>query len=380
MTDRVIEKYFASIYLAMIGDKIGFGNGEIETNFHFNKLPNDSKLYEAIEGLTKRMVYQFISKGGITGFNTTEFEVSDDTLMNVNTFQGLVSNYKNNDELYNNITNEYIESFKDIDYARDVLLAGRQTIESINRINSGASWRNFPYSKNAGGSGGPMRVMGLGLAFHKNSNILQLIESTIMITSITHPNCIAFLGSIASALFTSYALKGMNIETWIFELMTLLETDKIDGIIEKIKPNYIEHFIEDKKSFIFKLNTYIEDSFRDYNFNVSEVQDIFLENRVRYYKKFSEDKRFFSPGSGADDCIIVAYDCLLLSKNSYEKLVYKSMLMIGDSDTVGSIASAWYGAYYGFDNVPLNLINKSDLYYDVLKTISLDMYNKYYKI
>ena len=372
MTDKIIEKYFASIYLAMIGDKIGFGNGYIETNFNLNKLVNDNKLDEAIEGLTKRMIYEFISKGGIIGVDITELQVSDDTLMNVDTIHGLLTNYKTNDELYNVITDEYIKTFKDIDKMR--------AIESINRINSGVSWRNFKYSKNAGGSGGPMRVMGLGLAFYKNTNLLQLIETTIMITSITHPNCTAFIGSIASALFTSYALKGMNIETWIFEFITLLESDKIDGIIEKIKPDFIEYFIEDKKSFIFKLETYIEDSFNDYNFSISEVIDIYPDLRIKYYKKFSEDKKFFSPGSGADDCIIVAYDCLLMSKNNYEKLVYRSMLMIGDSDTVGSIASAWYGAYYGFDNVPLNLINKSDLYYDELNNISLVMYNKYYKI
>ena len=40
------------------------------------------------------------------------------------------------------------------------------------------------------------------------------------------------------------------------------------------------------------------------------------------------------------------------------------MINIGDSDTLGSIAGAWYGALYGFENVPGNLIVET-----------LDMYN-----
>ena len=36
------------------------------------------------------------------------------------------------------------------------------------------------------------------------------------------------------------------------------------------------------------------------------------------------------------------------------------MINIGDSDTIGTIAAGWYGALYGFDNVPQNLILKSN--------------------
>ena len=56
-----------------------------------------------------------------------------------------------------------------------------------------------------------------------------------------------------------------------------------------------------------------------------------------YYENFATNKRVFNPGSGADDCVIIAYDCLLMSKNNYEKLIYTSMIHIGDSDTTGSI-------------------------------------------
>ena len=54
------------------------------------------------------------------------------------------------------------------------------------------------------------------------------------------------------------------------------------------------------------------------------------------------------------------------------------MLNIGDSDTIGSIASAWYGALYGFDKVPLNLIIKTDDYYLIAEKLSKSLYLKYY--
>ena len=53
-----------------------------------------------------------------------------------------------------------------------------------------------------------------------------------------------------------------------------------------------------------------------------------------------------NPGGCADDVCILAYDALLESGNNMEKLLVYSILHNGDSDTVGSIAFSWFGAYY----------------------------------
>lgn len=381
--DKQLEKYFASMYLASIGDKIGFGDGKREKNYldrpiNADDIPNINAF---CEGLSALLTFKFIAEGGILGLDIDKLTVSDDTVMHLDTIDGLIETYKDRDDLYNIITKNYLETFKDMARMKDVLLAGRQTIESIKNIQSGVNWRNFAYNINAGGSGGPMRAMGIGLAFYQTDSLLKLIESSIMITSITHPNCIAFMSSIMSALFTSYAFRGMTPETWIFEFMRLLEGDIIDNIVEKIKPSYIEFFKEDKKSFLFKLNTYIETSFHDYNYmiNDSSPRCIYTWKRMMYYyENFATNKKILFPGSGADDCVIIAYDCLLLSKNNYEKLIYLSMINIGDSDTVGSIVSAWYGALYGFDKVPSNLINKTDNFYIAVKKMSEKLFEKYY--
>ena len=375
-------KYFASIYLASIGDKIGFDNGDREKNYRESMIiieEGDYKYKNIVEGLSSNMYFIFIAQGGITGLNLDKMKISDDTIMHLDLINGLIDNFNDRNQIYDNVLKYYLISFKDIEYMRDVLLAGRQTLEAIKNINSGSNWKTLPYNKNAGGSGGPMRVMALGLIFYKKSDLLKLIEICIMITSITHPNCVAFIGSLMSALFTSYAFIDLKPETWIFEFMSLLESNTIDDIIEKIKPSYIEYFKEDKKLFSYKLATYIETNFDNYNYVINDksIRAIYPWKRMFYYfDNFSSNQKIFYPGAGADDSVIIAYDCLLLSKNNYEKLIYYSMINIGDSDTIGSIASAWYGALYQFKNVPENIINTLD--YNKIKNISNSLYNKFY--
>jgi ADP-ribosylglycohydrolase len=253
MSDK-FNKYFASIYLAMIGDKIGFGNGDRERNYLNTKIvtENNPNYVALAEGISTLLIFKFIAEGGVSGLDLDKLMYSDDTVMHMGTMYGLIEDYKSRSELYDNVTKYYLEDFKDtnISKMRDVLLAGRQTLEAIKNIKAGGVWRTFPYNKSAGGSGAPMRTMCIGLAFYTSNSLLKLVESSIMIASITHPNCTAFLGSIASALFTSYALRDLNPESWIFELIRVLEGTTIDDIIEKVKPSYVEHFKEDKKLFL----------------------------------------------------------------------------------------------------------------------------------
>ena len=378
-----LDKFIASIYLAMVGDKIGFDNGNREQNYmkgHINI--NNPNWQENSESLCNFIILKFIAEGGITNINLEDLSISDDTIMHLDTINGLLEEYSNKDELYNIICKKYLESFKNLNKMRDVYLAGRQTIEAIKNINSGMNWKIFAYNKLAGGNGGAMRTMCLGLVFSNTNNLLLLIESSIMISSITHPNCISFIGSIISALFTSYAIRDMIPETWIFEIIRLLESTTIDDIIEKIKPSYIEFFKEDKREFLNKLLTYIEHSFDDnYNYliNESHLRSILPWKRALFYfEELSTNKKIFYPGSGADDCIIIAYDSLLMSKNNYEKLIYYSMINIGDSDTIGSVASAWYGALYGFNKVPNNLILDETEYYLTIRKIAIALYNKFH--
>lgn len=378
-----MDKYFASLYLAMLGDKIGFGNGEREQNYGLSTLvPTMQHFDNYVKSLTEHMIFLFISEGGIQNLSSEldNLKVSDDTVLHLATISGLNSDYKDLDELYNIICSNYVDAFSDMQKMRDELLAGRQTIESIINIKNGGTWRNWSYKKSGGGNGAAMRAMVIGLAFHKPSSQIKLIEVAIMTAMITHPNGTAIIGSVVAALFTSYAIQNMNIELWIFELIRILESDKLDNIIEKRLPNIFEYFEEDKKSYLFKLRTYVEDSFTDYNYLIDSRHPrsrVPVDRITYYFDRFSENKKVFRPGFGGDDAIIMAYDALLMSKSNYEKLIYVAMIHIGDTDTIGTIASAWYGAFYGFINVPVNLINSEDQYYNMLKKYSEEIYKKF---
>ena len=87
-----------------------------------------------------------------------------------------------------------------------------------------------------------------------------------------------------------------------------------------------------------------------------------------YYDNFgSKYKKYFNPGSNGFDSVIIAYDCLLDCKGSFETLIYYSMLHAGDSDSTGCIAGAFYGAYYGKFDLPKNLYNIE--FYDKMKKL-----------
>lgn len=54
------------------------------------------------------------------------------------------------------------------------------------------------------------------------------------------------------------------------------------------------------------------------------------------------------------DAVIIAYDALVGSRNNWNELCLRGMLHSGDNDSTGCIAGSWYGALYGFENVPEN--------------------------
>ena len=99
------EHFFASIYLAVVGDKIGFGNGDREKNYNHSIITDkDNTDYESlVEGLSLIMIFKFIEQGGITGLDMDLLFASDDTLMHSDTIQGFINPYSNKDELYNDI-------------------------------------------------------------------------------------------------------------------------------------------------------------------------------------------------------------------------------------------------------------------------------------
>ena len=377
---------FACIMLGIIGDKIGFNNGKREFMF-IDLIPKytDPQFKNKINEYTIFMLLDFLKNGGIQGIDINTINYSDDTVMMLSNMKTLlnIKPYDYDDFMKKNIQ-YYIKDFKNEDEMINLRKAGKHTINSIRFLNKNPNiylnWNKIDYSKYAGGSGGSMRSAIFGLIFDYNTDINNLIKYSISSCALTHMNGIVFLGSFTNALFTSFALNKINIELWIFKLIDILHDDsKVDKYIKETFIHVYEDYLKDKNIFVDKLKSFVEDNFNNYIYIKEQVKTFNPVDRILYYfYNFSTFKNNFFPGSGSDDSIIIAYDSLLMSRDNYERLIYLSMIHLGDSDTTGIIASNWYGALYGFKNVYDHLY-KNDNLYDIVMNNSKKLYNIYFK-
>ena len=362
-TRSLRERYQAAIVLGIAGDKIGFGNGETEFfTGDVMKVDDYPDLKTMGEQITMTMVFVFIANGGIQGLDLSKLNFSDDSVMMLDNIKGILAAPDGADAatIADKIADEYLKSFSNMDEMVNMRLAGRQTISSMQSIMDGKDWRDFPYSHSAGGSGGSMRGTGFGLVYHRPEDLDALIQVAVESCAVTHNNGVAFMGSITSAFFTALALQGVNPVTWAGRLLELIDGERVQKYLKKRFPRNWADLSNDIKKFRAKWARYIEDSIRDDEYIVAldSLRSISPAHRMSYYyTNFSEVKSRYFPGAGSDDSVIIAYDTLLLSGNNFEKLIYNAMIHVGDSDTTGILAASWYGAYYGFANVPSPILD-----------------------
>jgi ADP-ribosylglycohydrolase len=379
------KKITAAFLLGFMGDIIGFGNGITEFN-NSNRFSHDNfgdKFEQAGADYSNELVFNFIYEGGFKTHPKPSYTVSDDSIMLEANAKALIEWFKQDtqksdiDLLINIIKKEYIELIKDrleLEKFERVYKGGLTTINYLKKLKIGNDYKDFAYDDKAGGSGGSMRSAIIGVVFNKKSNLLKLIEVAIESTCLTHPNAIAFLGSIMVALFASYAVAGIEPVRWCVDAMEVLESDIIDNYIKTKKETYETFYMRDKKIFINKWKDYIEDRFDEYDFTYKKSMVMkYPSQRTLFYNKFSARKKDIYPGAGGDDSVIIGYDCLVDSEGSWDKVVYYSMLHVGDSDTTGTICGFLYGLYYGLDTVYnsmiTNMIDHKEESYDLSKKL-----------
>lgn len=361
------ERYKACFLLHALGDTIGFKNGEWEFNFFRTKgLTCDDTL---------ELLYDFIALGGINHLSIKGWKVSDDTILHVAIGKSLLKESTNINKLGPIIKQEFIESIKDME---DRYL-GETLYKNITLLKEGFKWDSIPYNKFQGGSGAAMRSSCIGLVYFGKQNRDKLIEIVIESSRITHNSAVGYLGALTTALFTAYAIENIPLEKWAFKLIELLESGKIEEYLKKTRG--LKEYVKDKDQFIHKWKIYIDDKFDD-NKNVIKRKSFNnLVYRSRYYYKtfgFKRTENACYIGSGGDDSVIIAYDCLMDSKNNWEKLVIYAMLHFGDTDTTGCIAGSWYGSMYGFEDIPLQMIKDMEYTKDI-EQLGIDFYNKFAK-
>jgi ADP-ribosylarginine hydrolase len=379
-----IDRIYSILKLAAIGDTIGF---IWETNYDQWEKPkpknNEEQWINTHSGLSNNIVFEFISLGSIRKFNCVNKIVSDDTILHLAVADALTSKYKNNDELVKNIANSMVNYYNN-DKKKNDRLYGNRTIKGLKRIKDNyKKSRKYELSINAVGSGCAMRTMCIGMIFFGKKNRDKLIEISIESSRCTHNNPIGYLGGLVSALFTAYAIEGIDKYKWVFNLLELLNSNNFNKILKKLIYKFhpsdekeLNKHMEFKNIFIEYWQNYKEWRFSNNEFiNIGKMRHLILPwQRVKeYWERFAYDKTRFFPGSTGIDSVIIAYDCLLDADDNFDKIIFYAVLNSGDSDTIGTIACAWYAAIYNFGNATLSLadgLEKDDQIFELTNKIS----------
>ena len=324
------EKFKACMVLSGVGDALGYKNGAYEF------CRNGERINEDVD-----------KNGGVLDIkvNKRDWMISDDTVMHIATAEGLVSNWKDKDELYMALAKQYCECMKD--------MAGRAP--GLTCMGSVGHFRLtiprgyiIPFNPRGGGCGAAMRSVPVGLLYNRPDQIKDLVAVSIESGRMTHNHPTGYLGSLASALFASYAIQNKPLIEWGAGLVATLDEAwkyiKEDGRdVEQNKENW----------------SYFKESWEKYlslrGITDGQAQAHFpdkygIRERDAFYKSIS-----FAGTGGASghDAPMIAYDALLSCGDSWEELCRRSMFHGGDSDSTGIIAAACWGAMYGYKDVPL---------------------------
>lgn len=391
------NKYVAGMVLHSLGDTLGGRYRQWNLN--------NKDGYE----LTLSKIYEFISLGGATDIKIRGWKASDVTIMHLAMTKALL---EYNDDSMNTLGKIFVDKFLEV-LKKNGELLGRTTLKALNRLDKGGEWANMVYDIKAGGAGAVMRSLCIGMVFRGEENRHKLIQIAIESARITNNSAVGYLGSVAGALFASLACEGIEIKKWAMILLDLFERGVILKYI-KMSGRGEEEYLRDSPIFIEKWHRYIDDKFDSAGNVLVRKLDKNLVYRGKYYneafgfrsnngdglgkntrmfkgegKFVSSDDKFMDSGkgnvrvfgrvdtrgqetkkddikkdideagyigSGGDDSVIIAYDCLIDCSGVWEKLVYYSMLHMGDGNTTGAIAGGLYGLVYGLGDVRVDMI------------------------
>ena len=312
-----------------VGDTIGFKNGEWEFMRQKLNLPNSSN----------RIIEEFIDLGGINNLDTTNWIVSDDTVLHLALLRAV---QKNKGDLYENIKKEFIKAFDDMENREPGLITSKYV-----KYLKDHDWKETPFDIYGYGSGCSMRTPCLGFVY--KDDLDKLLEVSLFSSHMTHTHPVGYLGGLVSALFVYYGCNNIDIQDWSKNMVELFESEKIDKIIED---SHIDSEIYKEYKYEF-INTWR--AFNDVYFNDETTMFKFIAFRMDYFLSIIRNRpaNYFI-GSSGHDSVIIAYHALLECSGSFEKLVVYSMLHMGDSDTTGCIAGAFFSIVYGTENVPIH--------------------------
>lgn len=351
MNKDIIKKIYICLKYQIIGDTIGFDNGEQKFNLKYDgiltKKKNPDDYIEISSDTCNSMIFFYLSNGLLNGvinsyFSNQQNNISYISKLNISILESF--NKTNNiDDLVNNFKETLLKN-----YTQDKLVNSRHYSKDLQQnINRLVYKKNInkKYDINQNDSDVASRSLLYGIYFNKLDDIIDIV---IKSGKITHSNGIALLGGISTALFTYFIIKKIKINLWIYELLKIIKSNKFKNIyLNNVSKDEIKYYIHDLDFFISKINEYIEYKF-DKNKKINKnIAFLYPNIRFQYYFiKYSNDKSKFYPGNNGLDSIIIVYDCLLdtiySNGNNYETLISYTAFNTGNSNTLCSIALALY--------------------------------------
>lgn len=316
-----------------LGDTLGFKNGlwEFYSGDSYSALIN--KLSE------------FINLGGINNISLKDWYASDDTIMHIIILKCLNKYGNNMDKLEQKTKKEFIKLYSYFKNSKINRIPGQTTIKYLQLLKENR--KNNKFDEYAGGNGCAMRNLCIGI-YYKN-NLDDLIKYSIFSSKLTHPNPIGWLGGLLSAFFSYCAINNKNINDWLFLFLDLLKSKNIITYCEDNNESLVAY--NDAVNLIYK---YVNNKFNSNHLVYEDLSNINFSNRLLKYSNLFINGH--SGGRSGISCCLIAYDCLIDSKDNFEQLLIYSIMNNYDTDTIGCVSFGLYGILYGTKNISKNLL------------------------
>ncbi|XP_029462935.1 protein ADP-ribosylarginine hydrolase-like isoform X2 [Rhinatrema bivittatum] len=272
-----------------------------------------------------------------------DWPISDDTVLHLAIAEALITG-KTQEALWQDLAGRYVEAMKDMDGRKP----GPTSILGTSQLRPGeTNGYRIPFNPKATGCGAAMRSMCIGLRYPRPSQLQDLIRVSVESGRMTHNHPTGYLGAMASALFTAFAVQQKPLALWGSELLAalplVLEYVQSVGVDTEENVQAWPYFMEKWAWYLAERGLCKGEGPARFPAPYGPAE------RDEVYKSFSLDGW---AGRSGHDAPMIAYDALLATGECWEELCSHAMFHGGDSDSTGVIAGACWGAMHGFSGVP----------------------------